>query len=283
MLVGTLGVIAALVAAGGAAVAVQNARFRRRVAAEVRALFECGGEGRAADAAALARLPAPVRRYVEVSGAAAHRPVRTAWLRHGGFLRTSLEGRWFAIRGVQAFTADPPGFVWWGRVRAAPGVWIDARDRSEAGEAGFLVRLASTITLAEAHGREFDEGALMRVLGELTWLPTAYLDDRWISWEPVDETSARATLRVSSRVVSVTFRFGPDGLPEELAALRYRDVKGQGVLTPWTARCGDFREVDGLRVPFRVESIWHVDGRACPVIRFTVERLDLDAVEPTLP
>jgi hypothetical protein len=252
-MLGTVLGFAGLVVVGLASlVAVQGARFERRVAAEGRALLRAGG-GAAPDPGAVAGLPAPVRRYLEVSGAVAHAPVRSVRLRHGGVLRTSLGGAWLPIRGVQYFTADPPGFVWWGRVRAAPGVWIDARDRSFAGEANMLVRLASTVTLGDARGRELDEGALMRLLGEMSWFPTGFLDARWVAWEPVDETNARATLRVGGRAVAVTFRFGADGLPAEVSALRYRDVNGRGVLTPWIARCSDFRKVDGLLVPFSVE------------------------------
>lgn len=55
----------------------------------------------------------------------------------------------------------------------APGLWIDARDKVFAGEGRMTVKLASTITIADASGPELDQGALVRLLGEMVWFPTS--------------------------------------------------------------------------------------------------------------
>lgn len=278
MLRRTLG-IAALTAGGlGLVFAVQRKRFGRRVAREARELWsvESGGEARRA---ALEALPPPVRRYAEASGAASHAPIRAARVRHGGTFRTRFDRPWLAIRGEQYFASDPPGFVWWGRVRAAPGVWIDARDRSVAGEGNMRVMLASTVRLADVRGRELDEAALQRLLAEMVWFPTALLDARHVRWAPLDDTRAHATLAVRGREAAVTFHFDASGLPSRVTADRYRDVDGEPVLTPWTGECSGYRELDGLRVPFRMEASWHVGGRVEPYARFAVEALELDRPE----
>jgi len=274
-------VFAALAAAGvlGLVVNLQGLRFERRVARDARALFAQPAAPPAAPAA-LESLPAPVRRYLEVSGAARHAPIRAARLRHGGTFLAKLGGAPMAVRGEQYLAADPPGFVWWGRIRAAPGVWIDGRDRAIAGEGNMLVRAASTVTLADARGPELDQGALLRLLGEATWIPTLLRDPRYVTWAPLDEGSARATLRVGGREVSATFHFGPDGLPARFTAERFRDVDGKGVLTPFTGSCADFREVDGVRVPFRLGASWVIDGAPLPYAQWQVERVELDRAEP---
>jgi hypothetical protein len=121
---------------------------------------------------------------------------------------------------------------------------------------------------------------LLRLLGELTWLPTAFRDPRHVTWTAIDDASARATLRVGGREVSATFHFGPDGLPARFTAERYRDVDGKGVLTPFTGETGDYRAVDGLLLPFRLTAIWHLEGRAFPYARWQVEQIELDRPEP---
>ncbi len=279
MLRRTLG-IAALTAGGlGLVLAVQRKRFGRRVAREARELWsvERGGEERRA---ALETLPPPVRRYAEASGVASHAPIRAVRLRHGGTFRTRFDRPWLPIRGEQYFASDPPGFVWWGRVRAAPGVWIDARDRSVAGEGNMRVTLASTVTLADVRGRELDEAALQRLLAEMVWFPTALLDARHVRWAPLDDTRAQATLAVRGREAALTFHFDASGLPSRVTAERYRDVDGEPVLTPWTGECSGYRELDGLRVPYRMEASWQVGGRVEPYARFAVETLELDRPEP---
>lgn len=275
-----IGWISALaLAAAAALVAVRRARFAREVAAEARSLW-----ARQEDAPRArldpGTLPAPAGRYLGLVGALAAAPITAARLRHGGTFRPAIDGAWRPIRGVQYLAAEPPGFVWWGRVRLAPGLEIAARDRSAGGEGGMRIALASALVLADASGPELDAGALQRLLAELVWLPTALLDARHVAWLPRDASSARARLRVGGREVEVTFHFGADGLPERLTALRFRDVKGRGVLTPWTGRCADWREVGGVRVPFRMEASWEIDGRDHRYARFEAQRLEHGVPRP---
>jgi hypothetical protein len=80
---------------------------------------------------------------------------------------------------------------------------------------------------------------------------------------------------VSGREVSAEFHFGPDGMPERVTAMRYRDLgKGQAALTPFVGIFRGFREIDGLRVPFSLEGAWIVDGQPFTFARFEVERLE---------
>lgn len=273
-----LGIAALAVGGIGLVLAVQRKRFERRVAREAGRLWtaERGGPEQRT---ALEALPAPVRRYAEACGAARHAPVRAVRLRHGGTFRPGFDKPWLPIRGEQYFASDPPGFVWRGRVRAAAGVWIDARDRSLEGEGNMRVMLASSFRLADVRGREMDEASLQRLLAEMVWFPTALLDARYVRWTPVDDTRARATLRVRGREGTAMFHFDANGMPTRITADRHRDVDGKPVLTPWAGECSGYREHDGLRVPFRLEGSWYVNGRVEPYARFTVEELELDRAE----
>jgi hypothetical protein len=143
-----------------------------------------------------------------------------------------------------------------------------------------LIRAASTWTVADVRGPELDQSALVRLLGELTWMPTALADPRYVRWAPVDDASARATLRVGGREVSATFRFGADGMPATFEADRYRDLGGRSVLTPYVGRYAGWRDVAGMRLPDRVEASWILDGRDEPYARWEIERFDVDPDGP---
>jgi hypothetical protein len=264
--IGLLGTIASL----------NSVRFSRRVADDARALIASSANPPPPiTPSQLAALPPPVRRYLTKAIPNPARAIRHARLRHGGSFRASLNGSWLKIRGEQYFTANPPGFVWWGRVRMAPGLWIDARDRSVNAIGNMLVRMASTVTLADSSGPQLDQGALLRLLGEMAWFPTAFLDDRYVTWSPVDNERARASLDINGRTVSAEFAFGPDDLPESFSADRYRDTGGRtSVLTPFVGRTSDFRQVEGVLVPYRVAGAWIVDGETMNYADFEVKSLE---------
>jgi hypothetical protein len=218
-----------------------------------------------------------VRRYLAKAIGERSRGIRTVSLRHGGRFRPSLGGSWLPIRGEQHFRTDPPGFIWWGRVRVAPGVWIDARDRSIDGVGNMFVAAESTFTLADSRGPQLDQAALLRLLGEMTWFPTAFLDDRYVGWSAVDDHRARATLEVGGRAVTGEFEFGADDLVEKFSADRYRDTGGgKAVMTPFVGRSSDYRVVKGVLIPHRVVGAWVVDGESIEYVDFEVTELEIE-------
>jgi hypothetical protein len=273
-------IIVTLVGAVGTATSVNSVRFGRRVAREARELMNSVGDVSPGRTAAASTLPVPVQRYLSKAIAGRTNPIRAVRLRHGGVFRPSLNGSWLPIRGEQYFTAGPPAFIWWGRVRMFPGVWVDARDRSVAGDGNMLVTLESTITLADSRGPELDQGALLRLLGEMVWFPTSFLDERYVRWSAVDDHRAAAALAVNGRSVSGDFTFGTDDLPATISADRYRDTgNGTSALTPFVGRMSDFRPVDGVLVPHRMVAAWIVDGQTIEYANFEVEQVAFEFAE----
>lgn len=48
------------------------------------------------------------------------------------------------------------------------------------GIGNIFVKMESTFTLVDSRGPQLDQGALVRLLGELTWVPTAFIDGRYV-------------------------------------------------------------------------------------------------------
>ena len=248
-------------------------RFAARVDREVADLWRDAPAGRPIPAESTRDLPDPVRRYLQ-KAVSRTSCVSRVELEHRGTFRMSLDGSWVPIAGRQFFATDPPSFIWWGRVRIAPGLWVDARDRSVNGVGAMYVAAESMLTLADANGPALDRGALLRLLGEMTWFPTAFVDRRYVTWTAIDDRHARATLRVNGRDVAATFTFGDDDLPLSFTAERERDLGGgKSALTPFVGESRDFREVDGLLVPFAMTAAWIVDGTRKDYARFLVDRI----------
>jgi hypothetical protein len=281
MLARALGIAAVAVGVLVLVVSVNSRRFGRRVAREAREMWGSPTAPRAVDRVRPGELPPPVGRFLARAVGARAVTVRTVRLRHGGTFRPKLDGGWLTIRGDEYFAADPPGFVWWGRAQIAPGLWVEARDRSVGGVGSMLVSAESSFTLADSKGPAMDQGALLRLLAEMPWFPTALFDDRYVTWTAVDDQRAWARLRVNGREVAGVFEFGDDGLITTFTAERQRDLGGgASVLTPWSGQYGDYREVEGLLVPHHVVVSWKVGGQPIPYARFSVERLEFDASEP---
>jgi Family of unknown function (DUF6544) len=65
-----------------------------------------------------------------------------------------------------------------------------------------------------------DQGAELRFLAEIVWLPSAALSP-YVEWEAIDVTSAKATMRHRGVPVSAVFYFDERGRFSRLTADRY--------------------------------------------------------------
>ena len=274
--------VMALVGLTGTWVTLGARRFARHVADDARALF-AGVQSAHPPAPRSTELPAPARRYLDKVLGSSTRSARALRFRHAGRFRSRLDGPWQSIRGQQYFAADPPSFLWWGRMAIAPGVWIDAVDRGIGGRGRMSVSLLSVVTLFDRAGPELDQGAMLRLLSELVLFPQLLSDARYVSWQPLDDARALCTLRVpgSGPSVSGTFEFGHDDLPTSFHAERYLDSgKGPATLLPWSGDYLDYRAVDGVLVPHHFIGYWHVDGRRVAYVDFVLEPPEYDVPEP---
>ena len=204
-------------------------------------------------------LPAPARAYVVAAGVVGRAPVHCVDLRQQGYFRMGPGQRWLPMTARQHFTADPPGFRWVGTIRPLPLVSATGEDVFAAGHGSLHVRLLSVFPLAEAHGPQTDEAEMQRFLGELAWLPTAWLSP-WLRWEAVDDRSCRVVMDYGGTRAAVTLHFAADGHLGKVTADRYREDHGQFTRDPWTGRLWGFREAGGLLVPTGAEAAWELDS-----------------------
>jgi hypothetical protein len=263
-------------AAGGAAVAgaVGAYRWRQSTAAAVRRLHG-GPSGKVFSLEQLAGLPPPVTRYFALALAPGAPYLSGATVMQQGEFRIGAGG-WSPFGAVQHFAAGPPGFVWDARIRIAPGVAVAVRDSYLDGKAAMEVKLASLIPLVNQRGRaELNQGALLRFLAEAVWLPTALLPGQGITWTPISDHAALATLTDRGNSVSIEFEFGASGeIVRAFTPARFREVAGEYAPTPWTCAYRNYRRVNGLWIPIEGEAGWLTSDGPLSYWRGRVEHID---------
>lgn len=209
---------------------------------------------------ALDGLPPPVARYLAAVLPAEPAPVRTVRVDWGGEFRQRPDGAWAPFTARQEFGLVPPAFVWDARIDMAPGISVRVRDSYRAGQAGMHARVAGLVPVVDQQGTpELAQSALARWLGEAVWFPAALLPGGAVTWEAVDDTTARTTVQDVDVQAIATFTFAPDGTITSMRALRWRDVDGVPVLTPFEGRYGEYGWHGGVRVPLRAEVAWELE------------------------
>jgi hypothetical protein len=225
-------------------------------------------------------LPAPVARYFALVLPEGEPPIGAPRIRWRGEFQSRPGGGWAPFTAEQHFTADPPGFVWDAEIQMIPLVPVRIRDSYHDGAGAMHGRIGGVLPIVTEGGTpEIAQSALARWLGEAVWFPTALLPDTagddaggaaghdaWadtggapraaVRWEAIDDTTARATVTDGAVSASAEFHFAPTGEITRMTALRYRDVDGAMVLTPFEGEYHDYARHAGILVPTRAEVAW---------------------------
>lgn len=206
-------------------------------------------------------LPAPVARYLECALQDRSEDVTRARFDQAGefLLRPGARHGFARFEAVEDFVVDPPGFAWEARIRIGPGLSVRVHDALRAGRGSMRAELLGIVRLAAPPpSHELTAGALHRYLAEAVLLPSALAPGHGVTWTPLDENRARATLTEGGVMVALDFTFrSADGLVDSVyAADRMRASHGRFLPTPWRGLWRDYEIHGGMRVPTRGEVAW---------------------------
>jgi len=271
----------ALVALAVALVAGTTRRFRLRIDGEARDVLAGASRPaeRVVEARDLDKLPPPVGRWLQASGAVGHARAATVRLRQRGEFRTAPDRPWMPVVAEQYYSVDPPGFVWSVDAHMMRVLPLAGRDRYAGGHGHMLIKAASLITVADGRGPEIDQGALLRYLGEIVWFPSGALAE-YISWQAIDDHSARATMSYAGVTASMVFGFDERGRVVSEAADRYMSTGNGTSLEKWFIPVTEWRTFCGVEIPTRGHAIWKLAGGDFDYFRWEI--VDVEVNHPAL-
>lgn len=215
-----------------------------------------------------AELPPPVARYFRQVLTNGQQIIKTAKIRQTGKLRTSAAAsRWSSFTASQIVVPVSSGFVWNAKVVMPLATHVRVVDSYNAGVGSGRVTLLSAFGVASESGApELNSGALHRYLAEAVWYPTALLPQPGVTWTPINNQAALATLTDHGTTVSLEFRFNNVG---EVTGIyspgRFGRFDGKYKKVPWEGHFRNYEVRSGMRVPTYGEVGWYKNGKWQPV------------------
>ncbi len=204
--------------------------------------------------AMVADLPEPARRFFEyaILPGTPLRPVAQIEMA-GRFSLGGFDGATDYTMVATQVLAAPGGFLW--AMKARHGhVTLSGSD------SGAWTRfwLGGLLPVARRGGdADHRRSAFGRYVAEAVfWTPAAVLPGPGVAWDAVDADVARVTMTHGDQSQAVDVTIDATGRPIRVSFERWSDANVDGTyrLQPFGGRLSDHREVDGFRVPMRVEA-----------------------------
>lgn len=201
----------------------------------------------------VADLPEPARRYFNFAIASGTPLYTVAEIdMEGQFSLGSQEEPNYQPMQAHQILAAPHGFVW---CLNLPG--IIPVSGSDSGR-WTRFRILGFIPVARMGGdSDHTRSAYGRYVAEAVfWTPAAILPRAGVTWEGIDEHTARVTITHGELSQAVDVTVNAKGQPIEVSFMRWSNANPEKShrLQPFGGTLSDFRVVQGFKLPFRVEA-----------------------------
>lgn len=237
--------------------------FQKRIRQETRQLLEKNvpAETKTVTEKEISALPAPVKKWLTTSGALGKPFTSFGKVTQKAEMQMKPDQeKWMSAAATQYTTIAHPGFIWSVDTKMNGLLRFRGRDKFEDGRGEMLIKLNSLINVVDAHGEKLDEGSLQRYLGEMVWFPSLALSP-YVSWESIDDCTAKATMAYKGTSGSGTFYFNPDGDVTRFSALRYKGNEEAAKRYPWEMNISEYKTFEGIKVPSKMTSTWKLEDQ----------------------
>lgn len=223
----------------------------------------------------VADLPAPVRKYLRLTGTIGRPRVHNYRLRFRGRIRSAPDAAWMPFVANQQSFADEPARLFLMRARMF-GLPVNVFHRLVDGRATMQVKIAGVIPMVDASGEVMDRSEAMTLFNDMCLLAPATLLDKNIVWEDVDATTVRARFTSRTQTIAATLVFSDDGLLTNfISDDRSRSSPGGKVFTRlrFSTPVRDYRDFGTVRLASHGDARWSL-----PEGEFTYGEFDLVSV-----
>ncbi|MFN7249544.1 MAG: DUF6544 family protein [Anaerobacillus sp.] len=207
----------------------------------------------------IAHLPEPVQKYMNYVGFVNNElQYNSEVIWADSKIKLKPEQNWMDLQTLQFNSVQEPMRVAYMKGRMF-GLPVEVREVLQAGSGNMRGKISGIIPLFNTSDYEVIESGLLTILSEVP-LVSGYILAEYITWEPVDSTTAKARLRYGDYDVSGTFFFNEKGeyIRFETAERNYELPTGGYKKEKWTIIVEDYKDNGVYKHPVTVSAVWNL-------------------------
>lgn len=210
----------------------------------------------------ISHLPDPVQRYIEYCGFIGKPvPMNAAVVWADSHIKMAPDKNWMKLKTIQFNSVEDPFRIAYMKARMFGVFPFDGRDMYSGGQGHMYGKVANLITVFDEKEPEIAQSALLIILAEALLVPGYALAD-YISWEPIDDYSAKARMVHKGIDVSGIFYFNETGEMTrfETGDRYYLHPEKGNELTSFSAEVGNYKKQGDLKIPGSLLAVWHLNS-----------------------
>ena len=206
----------------------------------------------------LAGLPAPVQRYMRVTGNVGKPRIASLEIAFAAEMFSKPGDPPMKGRVRQYDRLDPPKRLFF-LPTWMKGLPVQVLHNYHGAEATMRVRLASLVNVVDAKGPDLSRTETVTLLNDLAFFAPSWLADPRLQWRAMDDRQAFVTFTNGPHSVTATLVFNDAGDLVNFISDDRGAMQDDGTLriTRWSTPMHSYTVLDGRRYATEGEAIWH--------------------------
>lgn len=224
----------------------------------------------------LSHLPAPVQKYLRVTGAVGKPRIHNVRAAFTGDFRNGLESSWMVFRSEQCNLFDQPTRLFLMKA-VMYGLPVEGLHVFRGDSATMQIKLASLLQVVDARGPEMNQAETVTLFNDMCLLaPAALIDKERIQWEADGSLAARARFTHMDHTITARLSFNQAGeLIDFVSNDRFLSADGKTFKSyPWSTPVRSYRELGGRKVAGYGEAVWHTPEGEFTYGKFNLAEID---------
>ena len=219
----------------------------------------------------LNNLPEPVQQYFTHILKDGQPYISYARIKHDGQFKPGLNKGWMNIKGEQYATTEKPGFIWKGTTSM-----FTARDMYMGDKGQLTVSLFSLYNIVDVQGEQYNQGELLRWLGESILYPTNFLPSERLKWFAIDSQTAKLTYTYSGLSLFFKITFNENAEITEMETKRYMDETNAET---WIIKATNYKELNRVIIPTSFDVLWRLNTGDFSYAKFNITEVEYNKPE----
>lgn len=128
-------------------------------------------------------------------------------LQQSAEFKTDENSEWIKLNSLQYYTTHKPNYLWNAELNTSKYFWVNAIDSYINNKGNTLIKLNSSITIADSWGIEIDKSGLFRYISEAVLFPTSLIPSKNLLWNILDSNIAEIKFKDGDNSVVAKYYF----------------------------------------------------------------------------